>query len=81
MGAVNGSHVGLVELLNKRVEQLDSYSISCRPHGNGDGSVAVLIVAQLLPNDGMSVSTCVLYRTVGGHYIDRNYLCKRLVEI
>lgn len=51
LGAVNGSHVGLVQLLNKRVEQLDSYYISCHPHSNGDGSVAVLIVAQLLPND------------------------------
>ena len=58
MSVVNGSHVGLVELLTAGVSNLQDYYILCYPHGNDDSDVAVLIVAQLLANKG-STFVCV----------------------
>ena len=62
---VNGSHVGLIHLLTDKLEIL-SYHVRCYPHGNDEDSIAVLIVAQLLANEGsvcvcVCVCVCVLY--------------------
>ena len=63
MSVVNGSHVGLVELLTAGVSKLQDYYILCYPHGNDDSDVAVLIVAQLLANKGSPfVCVCVCVR-------------------
>lgn len=51
---INGSHVGLVQLLSKRLYRLEYYYyITCYPHGNKNDDVSVLIVAQLLANEGI----------------------------
>ena len=50
--AVNGSHVGLVQLLSKGLDRL-LYYVMCYPHGDNKDDIAVLIVAQLLANEGM----------------------------
>ena len=51
---VNGSHVGLVQLLTDRLDRL-YYYVRCYPHGNDKDDIAVLIVAQLLSSQGMCV--------------------------
>ena len=59
MAAVNGSHVGLVELLTAGESRLQNYHIICYPHDNNKDKVDVLIAAQLLANEGnVCVCTC-----------------------
>jgi len=55
---VNGSHVGLVHLLSEELDRLDYYVI-CYRHGNDKNNVVVMIVAQLLENEGVFVCVCV----------------------
>ena len=60
MAAVNGSHVGLIELLTAGESRLQNYHIICYPHDNNKDNVAVLIAAQLLANEGnVCVRVCV----------------------
>ena len=58
-GVVNGSHVGLVELLSVGVVTLH-YQVMSYRHSNSEGNTSVMIVAQLLRNEGVCV--CVLVR-------------------
>lgn len=55
MNVINGSHVGLVELLSRGANRLQNYYVICYPHGNSDDGVAVLIATQLLATEGMSI--------------------------
>lgn len=55
---VNGSHVGLVELLRVGVVSLQYQVMSYRR--NSEGDIPVMIVAKLLRNGGMcSASVCL----------------------
>ena len=65
-GVVNGSHVGLLELLRVGVVTLQ-YQVMSYRHSNNESDTPVMIVTQLLRNEGVCVVfVCVCVGCVGG---------------